>query len=321
MGLQPGWWSWTQLGTWNRLLQAWQLWCTNVFFLQKGLSWDWHCWDWSWRINPTLYDGGLNSGFTACHLLLQEACSFSHELLARITSQTELAIRTYNVVLTPERIFINLYFCCSLFLTNAIGLYSPRCQYKSTWSPCSPIPTRCPDPRLKSHQLPLAPFRSSLVTGMPCMQKQPSQDSGDFFKGVRGWQIELLSKVPLFLSLFFYLFLSNYFPLPLFSSGLCYKKLTYENYKLKALLLSGWVQLMRVIGRTLEGRRKGEAREFLSSILSVLGWIFGRDCVSPKVPAHFKVYPSWAEFLEVATSLGFLYCTALPCKLLMFRQI
>ena len=117
------------------------------------------------------------------------------------------------------------------------------------------------------------------------------------------------------------LFLSNYFPLPLFSSGLCYKKLTYENYKLKALLLSGWVQLMRVIGRTLEGRRKGEAREFLSSILSVLGWIFGRDCVSPKVPAHFKVYPSWAEFLEVATSLGFLYCTALPCKLLMFRQI
>ena len=29
-----------------------------------------------------------------------------------------------------------------------------RCQYMSAWSQCSPIPTRCPDPRLKSHQLP-----------------------------------------------------------------------------------------------------------------------------------------------------------------------
>lgn len=66
---------------------------------------------------------------------------------------------------------------------------------------------------------------------------------------------------------------------------------------------------MLVIGRTLEGRRK-ERPENFSSILSALGWIFGRDCVSPTVPLSFKVHPSWAEFLEVAIILGFLYCTA-----------
>jgi len=52
---------------------------------------------------------------------------------------------------------------------------------------------------------------------------------------------------------------------------LYYKKLTYENYKSKALLLSGWVQLIGVIGRNLDGIKKGEAREFLSPTLSALG--------------------------------------------------
>lgn len=93
---------------------------------------------------------------------------------------------------------------------------TPRCQCKShnvTWSQCSPIPIHCPDPRLKSHQLPLAPFQSFLVIGMSCMQTQSSQDSGDFFKGVRGWQIELLSKVPLFsLSLFLLVSLKVFSP-------------------------------------------------------------------------------------------------------------
>ena len=172
---------------------------------------------------------------------------------------------------------------------------TPRCQYKShnvTWSQCSPIPIHCPDPRLKSHQLPLAPFQSSLVIGVSCLQTQSSQDSGDFFKGVRGWQIELLSKVPLFSLSFFACFSQSIFPPHLFSSGLYYKKLTYENYKSKALLLSGWVQLIGVTGRSLNSIKKGEAREFLSPTLSALGWIFGRDCFSPTVPAHFKLHPS-----------------------------
>ena len=64
---------------------------------------------------------------------------------------------------------------------------------------------------------------------------------------------------------------SHLVALLLFSSGLYYKKLTYENYKSKALLLSGWVQLIGVIGRSLDGIKKGEVREFLSPTLTALG--------------------------------------------------
>lgn len=45
---------------------------------------------------------------------------------------------------------------------------------------------------------------------------------------------------------------------------------------------------MGVTGRRLEGRRKGEAREFLSPMPSALGCNSGSDYVSTVVPPPYK---------------------------------
>lgn len=93
-------------------------------------------------------------------------------------------------------------------------------------------------------------------------------------------------------------------PPPLFYSGLYYKKLTHENYISKALLLICWNQLVGVIGRTLEGGKKGDTREFLSPSPSTLGCISGSDYVSPGYQLSSNNPPLWVQLLQAAPDMG-----------------